>query len=66
MSTSSLPGLHIAPVGFGPKYKGPKKMKNLVNSQTKMRIQFITGPNPIPALTCADAAGLGILGQHAG
>ncbi len=30
----------------------------------EIKIQFVTGPSPIPALTCPDAAELGLPSSH--
>ena len=56
--------LHIAPVGLGPWY-------NQLNCKSKMmflffhsKIQFVTGPSPIPALTCPDTSELGLPAIH--
>ena len=50
MSTS----LHIAPVGLAPWNNYLNGKREMGNSQALIRIQFVTGLSPIPALTCPD------------
>jgi len=56
--------LHIAPVGLGPVYNYLKDKSKLVILPVEIYIQVVTGPSPIPALTCPDAPELGLPSSH--
>jgi hypothetical protein len=56
--------LHISPVGRGPGYNQLKNWNNLIVSQTILKEQYVTGPGPIPALTCSDMPEPGLPSIH--
>ncbi|MCP4472353.1 MAG: hypothetical protein GY815_17040 [Gammaproteobacteria bacterium] len=56
--------LHIAPVGLGPEYNYLNNKRKLLIAQVKVIVQFVTGPSPIPALTCPDTPELGLPSSH--
>jgi hypothetical protein len=59
-----MTSLHITPVGLGPVYNYLKELSKLLDLQMKIKIQFITGPSPIPAPACPDAPELGLPSTH--
>ena len=53
--------LHIAPVGLGPCYNQSNCWSKRMFLWAKPKAQFVTGPSPIPTLTCPDTPELGLL-----
>jgi len=64
VAAEPLPNLHIAPVGLGPEYIYLNNWRKLIISKAKVIVQFVTGPSPIPALTCPDTPELGLPSIH--
>jgi hypothetical protein len=56
--------LHIAPVGLGPWYNQLNRKNKIMYFLLNSKTQFVTGPSPIPALTCPDTPELGIPSIH--
>jgi hypothetical protein len=55
---------HITPVGLGPYDKQLNCRSKRLFSREKLKTQLVIGPSPIPALTCPDAAELGLPSIH--
>jgi hypothetical protein len=55
---------HISPVGSGPSHIQLKYKSNMILLSTNSNGQFVTGPVPIPALTCSDTNGLELPSNH--
>jgi len=56
--------LHITPVGLGPRDNSLNRIMKIMILINCSKVQFVTGPNPILALTCPDAPELGFPSSH--